>query len=164
MARLLVVLFSVASLTGTEVAGQSKREPLPGVWQAVEVTVAGRGARTITVPEPRPNLIIVTARHYSRVEVHAEGPRPIPADLTKANATELRAVWGPFVGEAGTYEVTGNRITMRPIVAKDPAVMGPGSFITYSYKLDRDTLWLTQQRNQNGPIANPVSVKAIRVE
>ena len=67
-------------------------------------------------------------------------PRPIPADVTKANADELRAVWGPFVGEAGTYEVTGGSvITVRPIVSKNPAVMGPGTSITYSYKLEGDT-------------------------
>ena len=53
---------------------------------------------------------------------------------------------------------------MRPIAAKNPAVMGPGVFITYSYKLDGDTMWVTQQRNQNGPFANPVTVKAVRVE
>ena len=121
MKTLLVVLLSVALLSGVEVAGQSTRGSLQGVWQTVEVTLTGPGARTITIPEPRPNLMIVTARHYSRVEVQAEGPRPIPADLTKASADELRAVWGPFVGEAGTYEVTGNVMTMRPIAAKNPA-------------------------------------------
>lgn len=65
--------------------------------------------------------------------------------MTKASADELRAVWGPFGGEAGTYEVTnGNQITMRPITAKNPAATG--ALITYSYRLDGDTLWLTQQR------------------
>jgi hypothetical protein len=34
-------------------------DSLEGVWQTVEVTVTGPGARTITVPEPRPNLMIV---------------------------------------------------------------------------------------------------------
>ena len=165
MKKLFIVLSSVALLTGAEVAGESKRESLQGVWQAVEVTLTGPGARTITIPQPRPNLTIVTARHYSRVEVQAEGPRPIPADVTKASADELRAVWGPFVGEAGTYEVTdGKVITMRPLAAKNPAAMVPGAFITYSYKLDGDTLWVTQQRNQNGPFPNPVTVKAVRVE
>ena len=42
--------------------------------------------------------------------------------------------------------------------------MGPGTFITYSYKLDGDTMWVTQQRNQNGPSVNPVTVKSVRVE
>jgi hypothetical protein len=165
VARLLVVLVAVALLTGTKVAGQSKRGSLQGVWQTVEVTLTGPGARTITIPEPRPNLMIVSAKHYSRVEVQAEGPRPVPADVAKATADELRAVWGPFVGEAGTYEVTsGDVITMRPLAAKNPATMVPGAFITYSYKLDGNTIWVTQQRNQQGPFANPVTIKAVRIE
>ena len=78
MKRLPFVLLSVALLTGIEVAGAVEaRSRLQGVWQTVEVTITGPGARTITIPEPRPNLTIVTARHYSRVEVQAEGPRPV---------------------------------------------------------------------------------------
>ncbi len=165
MGKLLVVLFGVALLNATAVAGQSNRGVLQGAWQAVEVVFSGPQARTITIPEPRPNLTVITARHYSRVEVQSEGPRPIPADVAKASADELRAAWGPFVGEAGTYEVTDpNVITMRPLAAKNPAAMAPGAFITYSYRLDGDTIWLTQQRNQNGPFANPVTIKAVRIE
>src|SRR5262249_51137101 len=104
-------------------------------------------------------------RHYSRVEIQADAPRPILADATKASADELRAVWGPVVSEAGTYEVSRDGlITMRPIVSKNPAVMGPGVFITYSYRLEGDTLSLTQQRNQNGPFGNPFTLKLTRVE
>ena len=123
----------------------------------------GPAARTITqIP---PNLTILTARHYSRINIDAEAPRPILADVSKASADELRAAWGPFVGEAGTYEVTsGNLITMRPIAAKNPAVMGPGVFITYTYELDGDTIRVTQQRNEHGPFANPVTIKAVRIE
>ena len=164
MQKLVAVLSTVALLAGN-VAAQSKRGSLQGVWQTVEVTVTGPGARTIKIPEPRPNLVIVTAKYYSRVEDHSDRPRPIIADVAKATADELRAVWDPFVGEAGTYEVTdGNVITMRPLVAKNPAAMAPGAFMTYSYKLDGDTLWVTFQKNQNGPIVNPVTVKAVRVE
>jgi hypothetical protein len=98
------------------IAGQSKRASIEGVWQAVEVTITGPGARTIAIPEPRPNLTMITARHYSRVEDQSERGRPVLADVTKATADQLRAAWGPFVGEAGTYELTADgRITMRPI-------------------------------------------------
>ena len=163
MKTLLFVVLTVGLLTSQGIAGQSKRGSIQGVWQTVEVTMTGPAARTITqIP---PNLTILTARHYSRINIDAEAPRPILADVTKASADELRAVWGPFVGEAGTYEVTtGNLITMRPIAAKNPAVMGPGVFITYTYKLDGDTIWVTQQRNQHGPFANPVTIKAVRIE
>lgn len=42
--------------------------------------------------------------------------------------------------------------------------MAKGAFSVYSYKLEGDTLTATAQRNQDGPIPNPVSIKAVRVE
>ena len=164
MKRLLLAALSAGLLTSQGTAQQPTRESIQGVWRIVEATISGPGARTIAFAG-RPNLTIITARHYSRVEVQADGPRPVLADVAKASADELRAAWGPFVSEAGTYEVApGSVITMRPIASKNPAVMGPGVFITYSYKLDGDTLSLTQQRNQNGPITNPFALKLVRVE
>ena len=164
MKKVLFAVLSVALVSSQGMAGQSTRQSIQGVWRVVEATITGPSARTIAFTE-RPNLTIITARHYSRVEVQADGPRPILADVAKASADELRAVWGPFVGEAGTYEVSSaNVITMRPIASKNPAVMGSGIFITYAYKLEGDTLSLTQQRNQNGPFANPFTLKLVRVE
>jgi hypothetical protein len=159
-----VALFGVALFSGVDIAGQSTAGSLQGVWQTVEVNVTGPGARTIAIAEPRPNLMIMTPRHYSRVAVQAETPRPIVADLGKATAEELRTVWGPFNGEAGTYEVRGDVITMRPIAAKNPAAMIRGAFTAYTFRMDGDTIWITEQRNQNGPFLNPVTVKAVRVE
>ena len=165
MAQLLFVVLAVGLLTGQAFGGQSRQESIQGVWQAVEVTMTGPAARTITIPQPRPNLTIITSRHYSQIHVDAEGPRPVVADAAKASADELRAMWGPFAGEAGTYELgEGHVITMRPLVAKNPKAMAPGAFVTYSYKLDGDTLWVTFQRDQHGPIVNPVTIKAVRVE
>ena len=163
MRNVFIVLLGIL-LAAAEVLAQPKRGPLEGVWQTVEVRVTGPAARTISISEPIPNLMIMTARHYSRVEIQAQGPRPMLPDPSKASADELRAVWGPFVGEAGTYEVTGDVITMRPIAAKNPAAMVPQAFITYSFKLDGNTIWVTQQRNQNGAFANPVTIKAVRIE
>ena len=164
MNRLLFAALSVGMLTSQGTAQQPARGSIQGVWRAVEATITGPGARTIAFGD-RPNLTIITARHYSRVEVQADGPRPVIADVAKASADELRAAWGPFVSEAGTYEVApGNLVTMRPIASKNPAVMGPGVFITYSYTLDDDTLTLTQQRNANGPFPNPFTLKLVRVE
>jgi hypothetical protein len=162
--RWLFAALGIGLLTSPGPAAQSTPESIQGVWRIVEATITGPAARTIPFAE-RPNLTIITARHYSRVEIQADGPRPILADAAKATADELRAVWGPLVSEAGTYEVTaGSLVTMRPIASKNPAVMGPGVFITYSYKLEGNTLFLTQQRNQNGPFANPFTLKLVRAE
>jgi len=162
--RLLLVLLSVGLLTSASVEAQTRTGSIQGVWQVVEVRMSGPSPSTITIPEPRPNLTIITARHYSRVQVEADGPRPVLANVAKASADELRATWGLFVGEAGTYKITGNVITMRPIAAKNPAAMMHGAFTTWSFKLTGDTLLVTAEGNQNGPVANPVTVKAVRVE
>jgi len=162
--KLLVTVLGVGLISSQGIVGQSTQASIQGVWRIVEATIPGAAPRTIAFAD-RPNLTIITAKHYSRVEVQADGPRPILKDVAKATADELRAAWGPFVSEAGTYEVTpGGLITMRPIASKNPAVMGPGVFITYAYRLDGDTLSLTQQRNQNGAFANPFTLKLVRVE
>ena len=153
-------LFGMALIPDIAVFGQSKRSPLEGVWQAVEVTY---GAQAIAI-KPGLNLTIFAARHYSRIDVHTEKPRPVLANAATASAEQLREVWGPLVAEAGTYELTDNLMTLRPIVAKNPAAMAPGISIVYSYKLEGDMLTLTAQRDINGPVANPLIVKLVRFE
>lgn len=164
MKRGLIAALALLVLTTHGTTAQSTDGSLRGVWRIVEATVTGPAARTISFGE-RPNLTLITAKHYSRVEIQSDAPRsPVP-DVAKATADELRAAWGPLVAEAGTYEIApGGLVTMRPIASKNPAVMGPGVFITYAYKVSGDTLTLTQQRNQNGPIAAPFALKLVRVE
>jgi hypothetical protein len=163
--RLSIVLAGVVLLGCARLDGQVQRASMQGVWRVAEVTIAGSKPQTIVFGESRPNLTIISARHYSRVEVQSDGPRPIPADISKATADELRAVWGPFVAEAGTYEITSaDVVTMKPIASKSPAAMAPGAFIVYGYKQQGDTIWLTQQKNQSGPFASPVTFKLVRVE
>ena len=132
-----------------------------GVWRTLEVTVPGPAARTF---KPEATLAIFHGRHYSRIEVHAEQPRPLLVDQATASADQLRAVWGPFVGEAGTFEVAGNQITMHATVAKNPAVMAPGASTVYTYRRDGDLLTLTQVRTPAGPASEPITVKLTRIE
>jgi hypothetical protein len=100
----------------------------------------------------------------SRIDVQTDKPRPVLAKPARATAEDLREVWGPLVAEAGTYELTDSRITLRPMIAKNPAVMIPNVSIVYSYKMDGNDLTLTIERDQNGPVANPFSVSLTRIE
>jgi hypothetical protein len=162
---MFVAIVSVVLLIGgVGIVGQSKSGSVQGVWQTAEIRITGPTPRTITVPRPGPYVTIFTAKHYSRTEVQSEGPRQILPDIAKATADELRAVWGPVVAEAGTYEVSGDTLTVHPTASKSPAAMAAGAFIVYSYKLDGDTLSITQVRNQTGPFPNPFTVKMARIE
>lgn len=157
----LFCLFGLILSSAISALGQSKRGSLEGVWQAVQVTLGGPRASTV---KPGPNLTIFAGKHYSRIEVHTDKPRPVLANPTTATAEELREVWGPFVAEGGTFELAGNLITLRPIVSKNPAAMASDVTMIYSYRLEGDTLTVTAQRDRNGPVANPVTVKLVRIE
>ena len=147
-------------LTGASVAGRSATASLSGVWKVSEVTMTGPAAGVV---KPQADLAIISAHYYTRIYV--EQPRPMLPNPATATADELRAAWGPFAGEAGTYELTGdNEMTMHPIVAKNPANMAPGAFVVYTWTLTDNTLTVTPKRNQSGPIANPPTIKLVKVE
>src|SRR5438105_5476482 len=115
----IVVLAGAIGLAQSRPASQST---LQGVWRVTAVTTTGPNASTNS--QPQPGLYIFTAKHYSIVRVNGAKPRPdVPADIDKATADELRAVWDPFTANAGTYEVAGGNLTTRPMVAKNPGVM-----------------------------------------
>jgi hypothetical protein len=139
---------------------QSKRS-LEGAWQAVEVTLGGPRAITI---KPGPNLTIFSERHYSRIYVQTDKPRPVLANPSSASVEELRETWGPLVAEGGSYERSDNLITLKPVVSKNPAAMVPGVSIVYAYELEGDTMTLRAQSDRNGPVASPHTVKLVRIQ
>ncbi len=160
LAFVTVIVAATPGMTVTPSAQEA--HALQGVWRTLEVVVPGAPARTF---RPESTLAIFHGRHYSRVEVHAEQPRPLLADQTSASADQLRATWGPFIGEAGTFELSGtNTITMQAAVAKNPAAMNNGATSVYTYRREGDVLTLTQVRTHAGPSANPITVKLTRVE
>ena len=157
-----VTVLSATLLVATvsRLKASESREAFEGVWKTVEVVVPGPTSQAFRTPA---TLAIFHGQHYSRVEVHAEGARPVLKDPATASADELRAVWGPFLAEAGTFEVTGNNLTMQATVAKYPAPMMSGAMSVYTYQRNGDTLTLTQIRTPSGPSA-PVTIKLARVE
>src|SRR5687768_17396833 len=72
-----------------EVPGQSA-VAIEGVWRVAQVQ-----DNTGTNAQPQPNLYIFTKRHYSIIQVVGKEPRRTPADMSKATAEELQAVFGP---------------------------------------------------------------------
>jgi hypothetical protein len=126
--------------------------PLQGAWQ---VTNPGGGTAMAGV-------FIFCGKHYSMMAASAD--RPDITDLSKASADEMRALYGPMVGNAGVYEIAGNMVTIRPIVAKIPVVMKAGAYEVYEFKIENNTLTLTQRRNVRGPVERGAMWTLTRVE
>jgi hypothetical protein len=164
--RLSAAVVGTILIVGAAAVAQQRGGSQPsvvGVWKVSEATVTGPNARKIA--NPQPGIRIFTQRHYSIIEVQGDTSRPDLPPQGQATDKQLADVWRPFVSNAGTYEVKGNEITTRAVVAKNPGVMRAGSFATVTFQLEgRDTLWLTQKSNDAGPVANPITYKLTRLE
>jgi hypothetical protein len=156
-------------------AGAQTQLSIQGAWRMVSITVtespAGRrdpfdafGPGTHT--NLQPELMIITGKHYSRTTDTAAQPRPTAPHKTPDRPTleELQAEWGPFAANAGTYELSGNVLTLRAIVTKDPRGQRANNFTRLRVELEGDTLSLTPIDSDAGPIPNPVTSKYVRVE
>ena len=152
----------VAAATGL-FAQRGNSPSIVGVWRVSEVTTTGPNAKKITSPQP--GLRIFTQRHYSISEVTSEKPRAeLPPQGQTATDKQMSDAFGPFTGQAGTYEIKGNELTVRATVAKSPNAMRAGSFITSTFVLEGNSLTITTKANATGPIANPTTIRYTRVE
>ena len=167
MKKASLAILVLAGFVSFNVFAQAKKSAdggIQGVWKVTERETKGPNARINKSPQP--NLYIFTRGHYSIISVTGDKPRPNqPQDLTKATAAELMASWNPFIAQAGTYEVKGGNITLRPLVAKNPTAMAPGSATaTFSFKIDGKTMTLIPQAVTQDPNLNLVSQRLTRLE
>ena len=147
----------------TKARSESAGNPLMGVWRSVQTTFFDTAGPRIVSPT-EPGLLLFTQGYYSAVAVQSARPRPdLPADVATATANELRAVWGRFAANAGTYVLSGDTLTLRPIVAKNPAIMAPGYFQKAKFRILGDSLWVRVFATSAGP-ANEPEGKLVRVE
>lgn len=160
MSRIIAALV-LGIIVAATTTSRAQSTSLAGAWKTTEVTVTGPGAGTFTNMS---SLTLLTAKHFARVEVRTDAQRPMLTDPAQATADDLRAAWGPFFAEAGTYEIAGGELTMRPVVSKNSAAMNGSAYTVYGFALAGNTLTLTSRRNQSGPLPSPATIKAVRIE
>jgi hypothetical protein len=162
--RPVFVVAAVLILASVSLVGQSTPS-IRGVWKVAEVTFTGPNAEKIT--NPQPGVYIFTAKHYSMVRDTARTPRPVIKDLTKITEAGAFATFNPFQGQSGTYEITGSTLKTTALVAKVPPTSGKygAAFATYTFKIEGDTLSLTQVTGLGGrSAANPTTIRLTRIE
>ena len=158
----VIGLVMLASLLDVRLEAQtpaSDARSLQGAWRVAQVDIAGPTPRSIT--SHNPGMILITSKHFALVVEAGDKPRPTERATTYE---ELRAVMDPFVSFAGPYEILDGVLTVRITVHKGPALMGPGKFLTYSYKLEGDTLTLVGTGSHLGPRPDPYTWKLTRLD
>ena len=111
---------------------------LQGAWVVTSWELDGE-----MIPDPQPGLIVFTGTHYSMMYVNVAEPRDRYAGEEMTDA-EMVGAYGTLTANSGRYEVSGNELTTRAYVAKDPNYMGdwPENVGTYTFRMEGETLHL----------------------
>jgi hypothetical protein len=160
--RIASITFIVAAIALASINVQSQAvSSLIGVWKVAEI-VSPDGQKQAN---PQPTIYIFTARHYSHVSVTSPQPRPNYTGPTVTDAQRLE-MWQPFSATSGTYAVGAKQFTIRPMVAKNPGFMTPGSFTTFEWTMDGKDVWIRAMSSDAGQVAAAVAnrVRLIRLE
>jgi hypothetical protein len=152
---------ALALATASSAAAQSNADrtrALQGAWRFVETS----NPRTFQVVTNQPGMRLFVDGHYSNLQVNGLRART-QVDST-SSSLQMWNTWGTgFTAQAGTFEVRGDTVITRPLVAKNPNVMTPEVFNRYLYRQTGDELWLTPTASQAGPAANPATAYYQRV-
>jgi hypothetical protein len=117
---------------------------LKGAWKVVAVTADGK-----TDNSPQPGLYIYTDKHYSVMRVTAARA----AFPEKPTDKDRVAAFDPFIANSGAYEVKGNVLMTKALVAKNPNVMsGPGGKAELKFE-GANTVYITN--------TNPAGAKTV---
>ncbi len=129
---------------------RTQASSVEGVWKTVHVTTAEGDFDRTQVP----SILIFTAGHYASVAVRSTEPREtFPEEPTDE---QRLAAWSRFFANAGTYEVTGNEIHTKVIVARNPNATAEQAEGSSTFEVDGDTMVRT--------FSNGVVVTYTRIE
>jgi len=157
-----------AIVVGTSVIAAGQGEPrrtdapksIEGVWRVVEQTINNR---TLRGDQLGVGYHIWTKGYYCAVRESDVPPRPNVTDTDAASAADLRAVWGPFVAQLGTYKLSPDGLTSATtLVAKNPSNMDQVRVAQGRARLDGDTL-ITEPADPNKE-GRRITLKMVRVE
>ena len=111
---------------------------LHGAWAVSSWEIDGQ-----SIDEPQPGLMVFTETHYSMMYVHVAEARPQYEGEQMTDA-EILAAYNTLTANSGRYEVSGNELTTRAYVAKDPNYMAswPDNANTYTFRIEGETLHL----------------------
>lgn len=140
LARPLFLALSLLALAGCSADRRAAREPLEGTWRVAEIRRLGPDGQSAD-PSPQPGIIVFTARHYSMLWTPEGRRRLMFARRWQPTDAEKLASFDGLEASSGTWDDSGDVLTLHPIVSKVPDLMG--GRLRCEYVLVGDSLWLT---------------------
>jgi hypothetical protein len=129
---LLAIMLSVIFFAACE----KEVKGVVGVWQIEKIHHLDR----LIADKPVPSIFMFTHGHYSMLWVLTTKPEQPFAERWNPTDEEKLKRFNSLIVNSGTYEIDGSMLTMHPLVARVPDLVGGRQICEYS--IDKDTMRL----------------------
>lgn len=150
-------LFVILMLSGFAAA-----QEVAGAWRLDEVTTTGTDGKTSKFSQP--NIYLFTKGHFSIIRVEGDKPRSTDNWTTMTREQLIDTFIKEFTASGGTYDMKGSTLTMKTTIAKSPGFMARANWISYTVKVNGQTMTLTGTATNEGPIKNPQVLTLTRLD
>ncbi len=171
MKRTIKALIAICIVSAVANAQGNSGKQIKGIWKVAEIKITGNNAGKVS--NPQPGFIIFGRKYYSIMYVASDQERPVYAGAAPTTEEKI-AAFDSLLANAGTFEISGKTLTIRPTVARNPGFSG-GGFAVYQVRIEGKTLWLTIKNSDFNfrvggkivPLSGPpieTTMKLIRLE
>ena len=143
-------------------SGFAAAQKVAGAWRLDEIKTTGTDRKTARFSQP--NMYLFTKGHFSIIRIEGDKPRSTDNWTTMTPEQVIDTFIKQFTASGGTYEMKGGTLTMKTTIAKSPGFMARANWISYTVKIDGQTMTLTGTATNEGPIKNPQIMTLTRIE
>lgn len=143
-------------------SGVATAQKVAGAWRLDEATMSGPEGKTAKFSNP--NIYLFTKGHFSIIRVEGDKPRSTESWTKMTPDQVIDTYIKQFTASGGTYEFKGDTLTMKTTIAKNPNIMTRGDWISFTVKVNGQTMTLTATATNEGPIKNPQILRLTRLD
>ncbi len=158
MVKNLVLVISVMFV----LSGFAAAQKVAGAWRLDEIKTTGTDGRASRFSNP--NIYLFTKGHFSIIRIEGDKPRSTDNWTTMTREQLIDTFIKEFTASGGTYDMKGSTLTMKTTIAKSPGFMARANWISYTVKIDGQTMTLTATATNEGPIKNPQIMTLTSIE
>ena len=143
-------------------SGVAAAQEVAGAWRLDEVAMAGADGKTAKFSNA--NIYLFTKGHFSIIRVEGDKPRSTDSWTTMTPEQVIDTYVKQFTASGGTYEMKGGTVTMKTTIAKNPGFMARANWISYTVKINGQTMTLTAAATNEGPIKHAQIMTLTRID
>lgn len=143
-------------------SGFVSAQKVAGAWRVDEIKTTGSDGKTAKFSQP--NMYLFTKGHFSIIRIEGDKPRSTDNWTTMTRDQLIDTFVKEFTASGGTYDMKGDTLTMKTTIAKSPGFMARANWISYTVKINGQTMTLTTTATNEGPIKNPQIMTLTRLD